>query len=183
LSSFDHRYQLVKSGLDGGMSSASIYHDNHLDRSVLLKKLAPEVGKSRLIDEISALMKLRSKNVVQIFDVLKSDGEVTSIIEEFIDGPDLHEAKDLVRNTNSLLKTLWQIASGISDIHNSGIIHRDIKPNNMKVDPEGIVKIFDFGLSRSTDENSTVGYKGTMPFSAPELFTDGKHYFTKAIDT
>lgn len=183
MSSFDHRYQLVKSGLDGGMSSASIYHDNHLDRSVLLKKLAPEVGKSRLIDEISALMKLRSKNVVQIFDVLKSDGEVTSIIEEFIDGPDLHEAKDLVRNTNSLLKTLWQIASGISDIHNSGIIHRDIKPNNMKVDPEGIVKIFDFGLSRSTDENSTVGYKGTMPFSAPELFTDGKHYFTKAIDT
>jgi len=177
------RYEVIKIGLDGGMSSASILYDRHLDRRVLHKNLAPGIEKARLLDEISALMKLRSKHVVQIFDILKSNDEISGIIEEFIDGPDVDEAKHLVHDTNSLLKTLWQIASGISDIHNSGVIHRDIKPNNMKVDPEGIIKIFDFGLSRSTEENKTVGYKGTFFFSAPELFNEGEHYFSKSIDT
>ncbi|RCW68479.1 serine/threonine-protein kinase [Marinobacter nauticus] len=132
--------------------------------------------------EFSSL-KSRIQDVVQIFDIIKENGEISSIIEEYIDGPDVHEANEIVKDSNSFLKALWQIASGISDIHNAGVIHRDIKPNNMKVDPEGIIKIFDFGLSRSSDENSTVGYKGTPLFSAPELFTDGKHYFSKAIDT
>ncbi|WP_147271118.1 hypothetical protein [Marinobacter nauticus] len=63
MSSFDARYNVIKNGLNGGMSSASILHDSHLDRLVLLKTLAPEVEKARLLDEISALMKLRSKHV------------------------------------------------------------------------------------------------------------------------
>ncbi|MDT4852470.1 Protein kinase domain protein [compost metagenome] len=78
-------------------------------------------------------------------------------------------------------KKLWQIASGISEIHSVGIIHRDIKPNNMKLDPEGIIKIYDFGLARSGFDAATVGFIGTQGFAAPELFA-ANPTFTNAID-
>jgi len=87
------------------------------------------------------------------------------------------------KNANDYLRLLWQIASGIADIHDLGVIHRDIKPNNMKVDPEGIVKIFDFGLARDEGADAaTLGFVGTPGFAAPELY---HHHvtFTAAVDT
>ncbi|MFM6208284.1 MAG: serine/threonine protein kinase [Planktothrix sp.] len=82
------------------------------------------------------------------------------------------------------MKILYQLASGISDIHAQGVIHRDIKPTNMKIDQENILKIFDFGLARFTGKNdSTQGFTGTLGFAAPELYQGDYISFTQAVDT
>lgn len=87
-------------------------------------------------------------------------------------------------SSNAYLKTIFQIASGISDIHSHGLIHRDIKPSNMKLDGEGIVKLYDFGLSRfSGVDSATKGFVGTVGFAAPELYQTGTAEFSEAVDT
>jgi serine/threonine protein kinase len=81
------------------------------------------------------------------------------------------------------MRILWQIACGLSDIHKADIIHRDIKPNNIRVNSDSFVKIFDFGLSRSSGADAeTRSVIGTPGFMAPELWSWGKVSFNKAID-
>lgn len=102
---------------------------------------------------------------------------------ERINGPDLISSFARPKNPTEFYLKIWQIASGISDIHNVDIVHRDIKPNNMKLDHEGIIKIFDFGLARNTQRNaSTLGFVGTHGFSAPELYAENP-FFTTSVDT
>jgi serine/threonine-protein kinase len=133
---------------------------------------------------MKALMKLRSKHVVQIFDIVQSKNGTIGIVQEYLTGQDLLDSPFPKASPENYLKTLWQIAAGLADIHEANVIHRDIKPNNMKFDDEGIIKIFDFGLARNEGpEANTMGYKGTPIFSAPELFTTDRVDFSTAIDT
>ncbi len=176
------RYVATGNSASGGQGDVEIYRDTHLDRLVAIKSIKDISQQRRIIDELNALMQLRSKHVVQVYDrVIENDGAIC-IIEEFIDGKDLELITFAI--SKNYLKTLWQIASGIADIHSVDVIHRDIKPNNMKIDKEGIVKIFDFGLSRNTGANAkTQGFKGTFGYAAPELFKSGYVDFTQAVDT
>ncbi|EMD1303854.1 serine/threonine protein kinase [Serratia marcescens] len=176
------RYKCTKDRESGGFGSVVKCLDVHLDRFVAIKSINDPEDSGRMRDEFSALMKMRSKHVVELFDVIEFEGGDISIVEEYIDGPSLHDVSDDIRDANHLVKILWQIASGISEIHAHDIIHRDIKPGNMKIDQEGLVKIFDFGLSRNIDNAKTVGFKGTPIFAAPELYMQNVN-FTKAIDT
>jgi len=167
----------------GGFSDVLFCTDIHLDRKVAVKTIKDLSEVDRLKDEVSALMKLRSKHVVQVFDIVEGRGDSFAIVMEFIDGVDLFNLEYKSLDSIALLKLLWQIASGITDIHAAHVIHRDIKPNNMKLDGEGIVKIFDFGLARNVGKDAkTVGFKGTVGFSAPEQFMLDEVYFTSAID-
>jgi len=135
-----------------------------------------------MVDEINALLKLRSKHVVQVFDLLPIDGG-RAIVQEFVEGADLWDTDAHPAGVEKTYQYLWQIAAGIADIHGAGVIHRDIKPNNMKIDPEGVIKIFDFGLARTEGvEASTLGFAGTFGFAAPELFLRPA-VFTPAVDT
>jgi serine/threonine protein kinase len=166
----------------GGFSDVLYCDDSHLQRKVAIKTIRDLSESERLNDEIAALLQLRSNHVVQVFDIVSNDTSF-AIVMEFIDGEDLFQSDYHKKSATHLLKTLWQIASGISDIHDAGLIHRDIKPNNMKLDSENIVKIFDFGLSRySGIEAVTVGFKGARGFSAPEQYTDEAVAFTTAVD-
>jgi serine/threonine-protein kinase len=121
-----------------------------------------------------------------VYDLIYQQNTPVGIVEEYIEGEDLCESNEAQSSPDLYLKSLWQIASGIADIHDAGIIHRDIKPNNMKYDAEGIIKIFDFGLSRNVGKNAkTMGFKGTLEFSAPEQFgsnSDSEVHFTQAVD-
>lgn len=167
----------------GGMGAVQICADSALDRKVAIKFLQPGVHGRRIKDELAALLKMRSKHVVQVYDVLQFDDDQFGIVQEFIDGPDLVQSVAPPTDLGAFYRRLWQIASGIADIHALGVIHRDIKPNNMKVDPEGVVKIFDFGLARDDGPSaSTMGFVGTLGFAAPELFL-AKSTFTFAADT
>lgn len=158
--------------------------DTHLNRSVILKMLKCGEEGRRLLDEQKALIKLRSKHVVQLYDVvtveLDSKHE-TALVLEHIDGADL-EVESMAPD-GMYLKTLWQVACGLTDIHKEGIIHRDIKPNNIRVDADGVIKILDFGLARSAGlEAVTMCVIGTPGYMAPELWGSETVSFDQAID-
>ena len=167
------------------MSDAFVCVDEHLDRPVLIKRLQKGVNQSRLLDEIAALTAIRSKHVVEMFDVLRDrDGSIVGIVEDYLSGDDLNSRLP-IGTTDEFLKITYAIACGISDIHEKGRVHRDIKPGNMKFDGEGCLKIFDFGLSRPDDlDAKTVGTVGTIGYLAPELCVadDEEIAFSQPVD-
>jgi serine/threonine protein kinase len=177
------RYEIVGEPLDGGMGTVFHCKDKVLERSVALKIIHDTTEPRRMRDELAALLKMRSKHVVQVYDVLEVARNEIAIVQEFINGRDLFDDRTAPHSTEEFYKQLWQIAAGLSDIHALGVIHRDIKPNNMKMDAEGIIKIFDFGLARDEGHSaSTLGFVGTRGFAAPELY-DKEVSFTAAVDT
>jgi len=99
---------------------------------------------------------------------------------EFIEGENLEPGS--FKPGRRYLNVLWQIACGLNDIHDAGVIHRDIKPDNIRLDKEGVVKIIDFGLARSNDQAKTRGSIGTPVFMAPELWNDHTIRFDQSID-
>ena len=178
------RYTQIALPASGGYSHVICCKDNHLERKVAIKFIQDEINKKLLLKELSALLQMRSKHVVQVYDIVPGEYDSIGIVEEFVEGEDLWDSDFPRQSEENYLKTLWQIASGIADIHKAGVIHRDIKPNNMKIDAEGIVKIFDFGLAKDEGiDAKTKGFKGTQGFAAPELFGDSTIPFTTAIDT
>ncbi len=178
-----NRYQATGESERGGLGDVVFCKDKALDREVAIKTIRDHSEINRIRDEITALLLMRSKHVVQVFDVINFENDNLGIVLEFVAGEDLLVSSVPQKSPENYLNILWQISSGISDIHDANIIHRDIKPNNMKLDNEGILKIFDFGLSRKSKEDAeTIGFKGTFGFAAPELFSHDKVDFTKAID-
>lgn len=176
------RYVPTGKFASGGMGQVVFCNDIHLERQVAIKILKDLRERRRITDELQALLKMRSKHVVQVYDVLNLDGDSIGIVQEFISGDDLFHERFSGLSLESFLKVIWQIATGIKDIHATGTIHRDIKPNNMKMDPEGIVKIYDFGLARDKGPDArTRGFVGTQGFAAPELYA-AQAIFTQAVD-
>jgi serine/threonine-protein kinase len=169
------------------MSETIVCHDTHLEREVVIKSLKPGADSKRILDELAALQAIRSKHVVQIYDVIRDPkGNVVAIVEEYLPGDDLTSIS-IPKTSAEFLRLAYPIAEGIADIHAHKRVHRDIKRQNMKFDAEGCLKIFDFGLARDTTaEVSTMGEIGTPGYMAPELFaaTEGaKVSFDSAVDT
>lgn len=165
------RYQPVGPPASGGMSHATLCRDTHLNRDVIVKELQAGEEQRRLMDEITALGSVRSKHVVQIYDVVRNEtGDVVGLVEENIPGDDL-ETLIPITDPGQFLRIAYGIACGIADIHAVNVVHRDIKPNNIKFDAEGCPKIFDFGLARdnSTGEAATQGAVGTRGYMPPEI--------------
>jgi len=178
-----NRYKTLDNSDRGGMGEVIFCEDLHLQRQVVLKHLQAGIDARRLLDEQKALSKVRSKHVVQLYDIVNIQGAVSqqpAIVLEFIDGEKLQTGAFSV--DNSYLNLIWQISCGLTDIHSHGIIHRDIKPGNIKIDSEGVVKIIDFGLSRNTADAETRSIIGTPVFMAPELWGDQTITFDSSID-
>lgn len=103
------------------------------------------------------------------------------LILEFIDGSTLREGQ--FSFGIDYLKVIWQIASGLTDIHGAGVIHRDIKPDNMRIDSAGVAKILDFGLAREKNiDNKTRSIVGMPGYMAPELSGTSTIHFSSAVD-
>lgn len=178
-----NRYEPTGSTAAGGMGEIVECVDSHLQRRVVIKRLKVGIDERRLIDEQKALAKLRSKHVVQLYDIVELDDRGKSesgIVLEFIEGKNL--ASNMFAPDRDYLYVLWQIASGLKEIHEGGIIHRDIKPANIRMDKEKVIKILDFGLARSDDEGKTRSIIGTPVFMAPELWAGSTISFDRSID-
>lgn len=179
------RYVYTGQEFSGGMGRARKYKDTHLDRYVIVKEVADPSAAPRILDEIAALQQIRSKHVVEIFDVIVgSSGSEIAIVEEFVDGEDLETlAEGAPFDSETLIGLLYQVSDAICEVHAKNVIHRDISARNIKIDASGYLKLFDFGLARLDNvNNSTTGYVGTPGYSAPELYAQGKVYFSKAAD-
>lgn len=178
------RYEPTGNATWGGMAEVHECIDTHLSRRVMLKRVKQTADARRLIDEQKALLKVRSKHVVQLLDIVEYDyrgNNETGLILEHIDGRNLQEGE--FEYGPDYLRTLWQIASGLADIHAAGIIHRDIKPDNIRLDSQGVIKIIDFGLARQAAVDSkTRSIVGTPGFMAPELRGTSTIAFTSSVD-
>jgi eukaryotic-like serine/threonine-protein kinase len=177
------RYEPTGTTSTGGMGEIIECMDLHLQRRVIIKRLQVGVEERRLLDEQKALAKLRSKHVVQLYDIIELADRgkpEKAIVLEYIDGDNVEIGT--FKAGRPYLNILWQIACGLKDIHEAGVIHRDINPNNIRVDKEGVVKIIDFGLARSRDDAKTRSVVGTPVFMAPELWTGRMVSFDQSID-
>ena len=177
------RYDATGTMKAGGMSQAHICNDVHLNRKVVLKVLQSEQEERRLEDEKKALMLIRSNHVVQLLDIAEFESlgkNYSCLVLEYIEGKDFEEGS--CEEGELYLSYLWQVAKGLEEIHSSGLVHRDIKPDNVRLDSEGIVKIIDFGLSREVGvDNKTISAVGYYPYMAPELLNPPVE-FTAATD-
>lgn len=177
------RYVPTGSSAAGGIGSVHFCQDQNLDRKVAVKFIHRGGEHRRLLDELAALQRIRSKHVVEIFDIAYlNPGPQMGIVEEFVDGDDLRPLLGTLKPDEHFVRLLYQMAAGLSDIHAVGIVHRDIKPSNMLIDKEGILKIIDFNLARPMDEAHTQGFVGTRGYAAPELYGGGKIDFDEKID-
>lgn len=179
-----NRYEPTGAMAWGGMAEVHTCQDHHLKRHVVLKRVKKPEDYNRLEDELKSLLKVRSPNVVELLDIVEYDykGDIEKgLILEFIEGSDLSEGA--FTYGPQYLKTLWQIASGITDIHDRDIIHRDIKPANVRRDSNGVLKIIDFGLSREKDvDDKTKSVIGSFGYIAPELMGQGEKSVAKSAD-
>ena len=166
------RYELKKLGPVGGQASIAHYQDKWLDRPVIMKApLKPGAGYD--VDfEVRSLAAVNSKHVVSLYDTIRNKaGNILAIVEEDVEGELLSDKFAQNLGTDVKLGLLYQLACGVSDMHQAGRVHRDLKPNNMKVRPDGLLKIFDFGISTIlADGDETQVGKGTRGYKAPELF-------------
>ena len=139
-----------------------------------------ELHRQRFLREARAAARIRHPNVVQVLDVGDTDDNGIYLIMELVEGPNLTRRLDEHgrMGDQELLPVARAIAEGLDAIHQLGIIHRDIKPDNILIDPLGMPKISDLGLARMVDEADAQGLTatgmvlGTPTYISPEAIRD-----------
>src|SRR5713226_8854352 len=144
------RYEIRSSIGAGGMGEVYLAFDTQLDRLVALKVLKAELaadqqGIGRFVQEAKAASALNHPNIVTIYESGKTD-IAAFIATEFIDGVTLRQRmKQAPMQLSEILDISIQVASALSAAHAAGIVHRDMKPENVMIRPDGYVKVVDFG--------------------------------------
>ena len=165
----------------GGMGVVYKGRQPLLDRYVAIKVLRPDYQtdsefQERFIREARMLAKLRHPYIVTVFDVGKSD-DLYYLVMEFVEGSSLRQlVADRAVSERDALEFVPQITEALQHAHEAGVVHRDVKPENILVDALGRVRLVDFGLAtlfganvaRNPDDNRVAG---TLGYMAPEQFT------------
>ncbi len=177
------RYRVLEEVGQGGMAVVYKAQDEALKREVAVKVLhahllAEPESKTRLEREAQAVAKLHHDNIVQIFDYSGIDSAASYIVTEFIDGQTLKQFMANRKPPPPEVAALiaLEIASALVHAHSLGIIHRDVKPDNVMVRKDGILKLMDFGVAQIMDlERMTVTGQllGSPAYMAPEIL-EGK---------
>ena len=149
-------YDIVSAIGEGGMGEVYLAKDRHLERKVAIKLLRKkfvnnEAGLRRFVLEAKAASALNHPNIITIYEIGRSD-ESQYIATEYIEGHTLHKllasgGMDL----DEILNITIQVAEALNAAHNAGIVHRDVKPENIMVRKDGYVKVLDFGLAKLLD--------------------------------
>jgi eukaryotic-like serine/threonine-protein kinase len=150
------RYRILTHLGKGGMGEVWLAQDTMLDRKVALKFLRqlftgdPD-RLQRFFREAKAASALNHPNIITIYEIGQADG-INFITTEFIEGVTMRAR--LNEGRPDLAETLWliqQVAAALETAHKAGIVHRDVKPENIMVRPDGLVKVLDFGLARISE--------------------------------
>lgn len=171
------RYQIIRTIGEGGMANVYLAYDTILDRNVAVKILRGDLANDekfvrRFQREAIAASSLSHPNIVEMYDVGEDDGRYF-IVMEYVEGVTL---KSLIKRRGSLTLTevidiMLQLTSGIACAHESFIIHRDIKPQNVMILDDGRVKITDFGIAMALNSNEltqTNSVMGSVHYLPPE---------------
>lgn len=184
----NERYEILKSIGEGGMANVYLAHDKILDRDVAIKVLRGDLENNekfirRFQREAKSVSDLSHPNIVEVYDVGEEDGQ-HYIVMEYIDGKTL---KQLIQKRGALTVTevidiMSQLTDGLAQAHDAYIIHRDIKPQNIMILDNGMIKITDFGIAMSmnaTQLTQTNSVMGSVHYLPPEQ-ASGKGATTKS---
>ena len=171
------RYEIVQLLGEGGMSYVYKANDKQLKRTVAIKTLKPNyVQQEKFVErfkrEAQTAANLNHPNIVQIFDW--GIGDEPFFVMEYIEGNTLTSiiAKRRTISLNDVLFIGAQVSSGLQAAHSKGLVHRDIKPGNIMITPEGKVKVTDFGIvslqNEESDITKTGSILGTASYISPE---------------
>jgi serine/threonine-protein kinase len=177
----DGRYQVRSRIARGGMASVYLATDLRLERRVAIKVMHGHLAddsqfKERFIQEARSAARLAHPNVVNVFDQ-GQDEDMAYLVMEYLPGITLRDLlqEHKVLTTEQTLDILEAVLSGLSAAHKAGIVHRDVKPENVLLADDGRIKIGDFGLARAASANTATGAAllGTIAYLSPELVTRG----------
>lgn len=173
------RYRVIRRVGQGGFSTVFLVDDTVVHEEVIIKILDPKIALDegmikRFIHELRYARKVTHENVIRIYDFITL-GSAYAISMEYFPS---HNLADELRsgqplNINHGVKVVWEICRGIAAAHQAGIVHRDMKPPNILIDENRVVKIVDFGVAAVTSDMSTrltrIGtVLGTPTYMAPE---------------
>ncbi len=174
------KYELLEF-LGGGMSHVYRAHDTVIDRAVVVKILTDNScqdaeAKARFLQEAKLAGGFQHENIVSVFDYGEYQGK-PYIVMEYLQGEDLREAirGSHLGGMNDRLRIALYIANALDYVHGRAIVHRDIKPENIHIDPQGRVKLMDFGIAKTADLSLTrTGMAmGTPYYMSPEQISGG----------
>jgi eukaryotic-like serine/threonine-protein kinase len=171
------RYEIVQILGQGGMGAVYKAKDLELDRVVAVKVIRPDLAShpdilARFKQELILARQITHRNVIRIFDLSEAGG-IKFITMEFIEGQDL---KSLVTEKGRIsfdeaAKFMEQVCSALEAAHGEGVVHRDLKPQNIMVDKQGRASVMDFGIARSVEAGGmtmTGMVVGTPEYMSPE---------------
>ena len=182
------RYRIDTVLGSGGMGIVYRAWDPQLARPVAIKVVRrggeDTQGRARLVREAQALARLSHPNVCHVYDVGTEEDEVW-VAMELIDGVSLRQWADQTRTRDEILAVLLGAANGIAAAHDAGLVHRDVKPENVLITRDGRAIVTDFGLARTEDKidpnastlstaphlTATGAIAGTPAYIAPEQLT------------
>ncbi|MHC4220753.1 MAG: protein kinase domain-containing protein [Planctomycetota bacterium] len=153
-------YDITREIGRGGMGVVYLARDTKLDRDVAIKALPPDMAEApvrleRFEREAKTLAQLNHPNVAGIYGV-EDQGRQKYLILEYVEGETLADRLDRgPLPVDEALEIGVEIAAGVEAAHDAGVIHRDIKPDNIKIAPDGKVKVLDFGLARTEEVTGT----------------------------
>ncbi len=174
---FAERYEIIESLGQGGMGKVYKAYDKKLGEVLALKLIRPEIGVNdraieRFKNELKIARKITHRNICRMFDLGEQD-YLHYITMEYVAGEDL---KRFIRRAGTLsagkaINIAEQVGEGLAEAHRMGVIHRDLKPQNIMIDQDGNAKIMDFGIARFIDAEGMTGSGvmiGTPEYMSPE---------------
>ena len=180
----DGRYRISGRIARGGMATVYEAMDLRLDRTVAVKVMHPGLGDDdefagRVVGEARSAARLSHPNVVAVYDQGNDDGTVF-LAMELVPGHTLRDTigKEAPMSPSKALALLEPVVSALAAAHRAGLVHRDVKPENVLISDDGRVKVADFGLAKAVSANTkhtaTGVLIGTVSYIAPELVVEGR---------
>src|SRR5437879_8235333 len=171
------RYRLIERIDEGGAGEVWRARDEKLDRDVAIKLLGPDADdafRARFADEARRAAAVVHPNVVTVFDEGR-DGADAFMVMELVPGKTLREivAERGPLPAHEVARLIRQVAAALDAAHAAGVIHCDVKPANVIVDPEGLAKLTDFGIARAARDRDEQELLGTARYIAPERVEGG----------